>query len=109
MKTSKENSKLEMSSELESNSTLIQTIHGQQVTRQELLILWLRRNGISFRELGRRLGVTDVSAKRICRAETAPVHRVECLLEMGIPENLLPEAQNKIVGRRPKELAVNAS
>lgn len=74
------------------------------LTRQEALRLWLSRNGLSFSELGRRLGVTPNSVSKLCDQETMPVRRHAQLLEQGLPAELLPRPLDIKPGPRPRDV-----
>ncbi len=74
------------------------------LTRQEALRLWLSRNGLSFSELGRRLGVTPNSVSKLCDQETMPVRRHAQLLEQGLPAELLPRPEDIKPGPRPRDV-----
>jgi len=71
-------------------------------TRQELLRLWLERNGKSFRGFGRRMGISGVSVARLCGGETMPTVRHCQLIELGVPSNLLPRPEDLKPGRKPR-------
>lgn len=72
-------------------------------TRQERLAIHLRRNNLTFAHIGRLLGCSRGSANRLCNAETAPTRRVEQLLELGIPADLLPTPLDIAPGPKPRE------
>lgn len=74
------------------------------LTRQEALRLWLSRNGLSFSELGRRLGVAPNSVSKLCDQETMPVRRHAQLLEQGLPAELLPRPEDIKPGPRPRDV-----
>ena len=59
-------------------------------TREERLFIWLRRKGLSYAEIGRQLGITRMSALRLCKAQSISVMRHEQLCALGIPVALLP-------------------
>jgi transcriptional regulator with XRE-family HTH domain len=74
------------------------------LTRQEALRIWLSRNGLTFSELGRRLGVTPNSVSKLCDQETMPVRRHAQLLEQGLPAELLPRPEDIKPGPRPRDV-----
>lgn len=74
------------------------------LTRQEALRIWLSRNGLTFSELGRRLGVTPNSVSKLCDQETMPVRRHAQLLEQGLPAELLPRPEDLKRGPKPRGL-----
>lgn len=63
-----------------------------QLTRQERLRVWLRRNGKSGAALGKYAHVTTITSCRWLKAESLPWHKVQVLRDFGIPEELLPAA-----------------
>lgn len=71
-----------------------------ELTRLERLIIWMRRNKMNFSEIGKSLGITRMSAGRLCKAERIPSERHRELVQLGIPVDLLPPAEN--VRRGPK-------
>lgn len=73
-----------------------------ELTKQEKLQLWMRRAGLTYAELGRKLGLTRAAAARLCKKETAPTRRVTVLKEIGIPADLLPIPLDITPGRKPK-------
>lgn len=60
-------------------------------SRQDRLRAWLALHGIRFGELAEQLGVHPSMITRIVKGERAPAKRIRQLLELGIPEDLLPE------------------
>ncbi len=73
-----------------------------QLNRQEALELWKRRNGLSFAEMGRRIGLTGEQVSNLCGSETMPPHRHLQLLGLGIPAELLPPPLYRKPGPKPK-------
>lgn len=71
-----------------------------QLTRQEMLRVWLRRNGKTGGQLGVHAGVTHITACRWLRAESLPTWRVEQMRAFGIPAELLPRAEDVAPGPR---------
>lgn len=61
------------------------------IKRQDMLLLWLKRQGISQAAIARALEVGEVSVSRWIRAQNIPSKRHEQLVKLGIPEELLPE------------------
>jgi hypothetical protein len=62
----------------------------ESLTREERLFIWLRRKELSYAEIGRQLGVTRMSALRMCKAQCISSMRHEQLCALGIPASLLP-------------------
>ena len=71
-----------------------------ELTRLERLIIWLRRNDMNFSRIGELLGITRMSAGRLCKAERIPSEQHRELVQLGIPIDLLPPAED--VRRGPK-------
>lgn len=71
------------------------------LTRQERLLVWLRRKGITQRAISVAIGVKDMSVNRWLYAERLPSWRVRQLVAFGIPEDLLPRAEDVACGRKP--------
>lgn len=80
--------------------TLEKDFNQNSMTRQELLLAWMRRNGLSASEMGRRMGVSAVYCWKLVKCERAPVMRVEQLKSMGIPDHLLPVAEDRKRGNK---------
>ena len=59
-------------------------------TRQELLLLWLKRNGIQQGDIAKALHTGKNTVSRWLRADTIPTWRHRQLLDYGIPAELLP-------------------
>lgn len=70
-------------------------------TKQEVLSLWLKRQKLTFADVGKELNVTGSNARKLLYGETAPTHRVKALKEIGIPEALLPIAKDIPPGPKP--------
>lgn len=71
-----------------------------EFSRLERLIIWMRRNKINFSGIGESLGITRMSAGRLCKAERIPGARHRELIRLGIPADLLPPAED--IRRGPK-------
>lgn len=80
----------------------ITSITYEELTRQERLFIWLRRNGMKQAEIARALGVGGMAINRMLNKETAPAYRVEQLRELGIPAGLLPRPLNIKPGPKPR-------
>lgn len=74
----------------------------QTPTRQERLKLWLWSNNVPQAEIARQLGVTKSTVGKWVRAERLPTWRWKMLRDVGIPEELLPRAEDVPSGPRPK-------
>ena len=70
------------------------------ITRQELLLLWMRRNGLTYSTIAQALEVSASTVRAWFEAETIPSWRHESLVKFGIPVNLLPPAVNIAPGPR---------
>lgn len=60
-------------------------------TRQESLLLWLKRNCIQQGDIASALNIGKNTVSRWLRAETIPSWRYQQLLDFGIPQELLPK------------------
>jgi hypothetical protein len=69
-------------------------------SREERLLIWLRRKGLSYAALGKMLGVTRMSALRMCKAEHISSVRHDQLRHIGLPTELLPEVEDIPRGRK---------
>ena len=83
-------------------------ISHMEPTRQERLHLWFRRCGLSQAAVARRLDISAVAFGRWLRADRLPVRNVAMLREIGVPENLLPLAQDIRPGRRKRQAPENS-
>lgn len=75
------------------------TITLESLTRQERLLVWLRRSGISCVELGEKLGISKSGVSRYFRGDTMPSRHVQKLIDLGIPAELLPAPEDKPRGK----------
>jgi hypothetical protein len=87
------------------NNTPICDISTVPRIRQANLKGWLAERGLSVAELGRRLGVTAAGAHLMIHGETVHPYRHAQLLELGIPETLLPAPLLRKGGFRPNRPA----
>lgn len=72
------------------------------LTRQERLVIWLRRAGITKTQVAQAVGVQCVAVARWFKAESIPSWRHKQLVEFGIPSELLPPAIDKAPGPQPR-------
>lgn len=72
------------------------------LTRQDMLCIWLKRNGKTQADIARALEVGEVSVSRWMRAESIPEKRHEQLVKFGIPAELLPEPLDITPGPKKK-------
>lgn len=78
-------------------------------SRQARLRAWMALHGVTNLELARRIGVHYSTVSLILNGHRAPADRIEALVAVGVPEELLPEAQEpKKRGRKPKTQATAA-
>lgn len=70
------------------------------LTRQELLILWLKRQGKCQADIARALNVAEISVSRWVRADRISTRRHKQLVEFGIPADLLPVPLDLDPGRK---------
>ena len=66
-----------------------------EITRQEALLLWLRRNEMTLTRLGRLMGGLSHTGVRqmLFRVDSITGARHQQLLDLGLPEGLLPPAR----------------
>lgn len=76
-------------------------------TRQESLLLWMRRNGHSFRGYGRDIGLSGVQVANLCGQDTMPTQRHAQLVALGVPVDLLPEPLDVKPGPKPRVVSVH--
>lgn len=79
------------------------------LTRQERLVIWMRRNGLNQAALARFAGVEPNATGRWVRADRLPTWRVNQMREFGIPEELLPRAEDISTGPRKGQCSRSAS
>lgn len=72
------------------------------LTRQEMLELWLKRQGLTKADLARKMETSLQNVCKIMKAETIPPWRYDQLVKLGIPDDLLPRPVHKISGPRKK-------
>lgn len=78
-------------------------------TRQEALLIWIRRRGMQQRDIERRLGIGQNTVSRWLAADTIPSWRHRQLVSLGIPAELLPAPLDIAPGpKRGKRLAAIA-
>lgn len=63
-----------------------------ELTRQERLLIWLRRAGLTNKAIAQATGVKPAAVTRWLESETIPPWRHAQLVELGIPVELLPPA-----------------
>lgn len=72
------------------------------LTRQERLLIWLRRANITNAQIAAALNVGAIAVTRWFRADSIPSWRHRQLVTFGIPADLLPPAVDKAPGRARK-------
>lgn len=70
------------------------------LTRQELLLIWLRRKGLKYSDIARSLDVSVSTVRAWFEAESIPEWRHNSLVRYGVPVDLLPPAVNIPPGPR---------
>lgn len=72
-------------------------------TRLMDLRVWMVRNGVTYVMLGAALGgITGTAVQQLLKGDRMPVARHSALLDWGVPEHLLPPAQDVPRGRNPR-------
>lgn len=60
-------------------------------TRKDKIKGWLAEHGLTFRKIGKAVGMSDVGARKSLLSETVTLSRYEAFKDVGIPEDLLPK------------------
>ncbi len=76
----------------------MKTVSQNDLTRQERLIIWMRREGHTNTSVARALGVTLSSITRWIAADSISTWRHRQLMDFGFPEDLLPAARDLTPG-----------
>lgn len=74
------------------------------LTRQEQLVLWMRRNGWTYKALGQLVSMTGANAARRLNSDTIPPHHHEEWSKV-LPVDLLPTAMHLKPGPKPRSEA----
>lgn len=80
---------------------LTKPVTREDLTRQERLLIWIRRQRMTQAAIASGIGVGKVAIGRLLFSERAPSWRVQQLREYGIPEDLLPRAEDISPGVKP--------
>lgn len=83
--------------------TMTTSLAQVDLTRQDRLHLWVRKSPWSQNDLARQIGVRPITISRWLRADRLPSWRVQQLRDLGIPEDLLPLAEDVSPGPKPRE------
>lgn len=86
--------------------TMKTAITYEELTRQERLLIWLRRANLNNAQIAEALNVSAIAISRWFRAESIPSWRHRQLVDFGIPAELLPPAVDKAPGRQRREKAL---
>ena len=70
------------------------------LNRQELLLIWMRRNSLSYSDIAKAMEVSPSTVRAWFEAESIPTWRHEQLVKFGIPAELLPSGINIAPGPR---------
>lgn len=62
-----------------------------KVNRERALSAWLTYHGIERKWLAKELGITPGALTRIIQGKNRPKARIQRLIELGIPAELLPK------------------
>lgn len=76
------------------------------LTRQERLLIWLRRANITNAQIAAALNVGAIAVSRWFRAKTIPTWRHRQLVKFGIPAELLPPAADIAPGPKRANISV---
>ena len=74
-----------------------------ELTRQERLLIWLYREGITKMQIAKAIGVSPIAVTLWFQSERIPKWMHKQLVDVGIPYELLKEAVDIARGPRPKE------
>lgn len=80
-----------------------------ELSRVEKLQVWMTRNGQTFRSLGREIDMSGSCLGRLLRGESMPSWRHRQLLDLGVPEALLPPALDIKPGPKPRAETAEAA
>ncbi|GAB6176899.1 hypothetical protein JCM16814_17900 [Desulfobaculum senezii] len=69
---------------------LSESIQLHKPTRQARLRAWMIEHGVESRDLARAVGISPQMMSMITTGERAPKDRIERLVELGVPRDLLP-------------------
>ncbi len=72
-------------------------------SRQQRFRVWKFGAGVSYTELARKMGLSHVAVRKLCLGETAPANRLAQLIQLGVPEDLLPKP--KVPSNEPNPAA----
>mgnify|MGYP000152257866 CR=1 FL=1 len=78
--------------------TMKTAITYEELTRQERLLIWLRRANLNNAQIAEALNVSAIAISRWFRAESISSWRHRQLVDFGIPAELLPPAVDKAPG-----------
>lgn len=70
-------------------------------TRQARLKAWMVEHGIESRVLARAIGISPQMMSMITNGERAPKGRIESLIQLGVPRELLPTPSCSKRGPKP--------
>lgn len=84
---------------------LIERVAQMQLTRQEILPIWMRREGLYLSAIAMKIGMTKAGLSNLLRRERIPTRRFNQLRDIGIPEDLLPRAEDIKAGPKPRQQA----
>ena len=64
-----------------------------ETTRSDKIKGWLAEHGLSYRRLGKFLGMTDAGARKSLLQDSVPLERYKEFQRFGLPEDLLPKIE----------------
>ena len=82
--------------------TSMKEIPQLDLTRQDMLSIWLKRQGMTQADIARALEVGETTVARWMKAESIPEKRHEKLVKLGIPAELLPQPLDITPGPKKK-------
>lgn len=81
----------------------MQELTQMNLTRQELLYLWFKRNDVRQKDIAAKIEVTEASFSRMIHAETISTWRHTQLVAIGIPSEFLPPILDKSPGPKKRK------
>ena len=72
------------------------------LTRQDMLYVWLKRRGMTQAQIARAMKVGETTVARWMKAASIPEKRHEKLVKLGIPAELLPPPLDIAPGPKKK-------
>ena len=62
-----------------------------KTTRKDKIKGWLAEHGLSYRKMGRDMGMSDVAVRKSLLQDSVPLERYKEFRRFGLPKSLLPK------------------